>query len=84
MFKTSCTTVTSWINGEWVMSNSNRDVQDLGRELRSSMGDREKLSRLHSIVTERVNLAYGEEREELLKIRQEVKNALNCRVPGGW
>lgn len=66
------------------MSDMQRDIQDLGRQLRTSMGDREKLSRLHSIVTERVNLAYGEEREELLKLRQEVKNALNCRVPGNW
>lgn len=48
------------------------------------MGDRDKLSRLHSVVTESINNAYGVEKEELLGFRQEVKNALNCRVPGNW
>ena len=54
------------------------------RELRNSMGDRDKLSTLHSIVTESVNGSYGEERELLTNLRQEIKNALNCRVPDQW
>lgn len=48
------------------------------------MGDRDKLSKLHSVVTESINNAYGEEKEELLSFRLEVKSALNCRVPGDW
>jgi len=44
------------------------------------MGDRIKLTKLHSVVTESINNAYGEEKELLLKFRQEVKDALNCRL----
>ena len=56
-------------------------IQVLRRELRGSMDDRNKLSRLHSAVTEYINNAYGEEKALLLAFRQEVKDALNCRVP---
>lgn len=45
------------------------------------MGDRNKLSKLHSVVTESINNTFGEEKQTLLKFRQEVKDALNCRVP---
>ena len=45
------------------------------------MGDRNKLSKLHSAVTDSVNNTFGEEKEMLLQFRQEVKDALNCRVP---
>ena len=55
-------------------------IANLRRELRASMGDRNKLSKLHSVLTENINNTYGEEKEMLLKFRQEVKNALNCRV----
>jgi hypothetical protein len=48
------------------------------------MGDRSKLSHLHSVVTEKINDSFGEEKEIFLKFRQEVKDALNCRVPGAW
>jgi nitrate/nitrite-specific signal transduction histidine kinase len=48
------------------------------------MGDRSKLSKLHSTVTEAVNNAYGEEKELLHSFRLEVKDALNCRVPDSW
>jgi len=44
------------------------------------MGDRSKLSKLHSVVTESINNTYGEEKENLIKFRQEVKDALNCRL----
>ncbi|NTW98917.1 MAG: hypothetical protein HGB35_03110 [Geobacteraceae bacterium] len=66
------------------MSSHSTSILALRRELRGAMGDRNKLSRLHSIVTEAVNDAYGEEKEQLVAFRQEVKNALNCRVPDSW
>jgi hypothetical protein len=66
------------------MSSHNTSIQALRRELRSSAGDRNKLSKLHSVVTEAVNDAYGEEKEQLVAFRQEVKDALNCRVPDSW
>jgi hypothetical protein len=52
----------------------------LRRELRASMGDRNKLSKLHSVLTDNINNAYGEEKQMLLKFRQEVKDVLNCRL----
>ncbi|MDA8429672.1 MAG: hypothetical protein M0T70_10500 [Geobacteraceae bacterium] len=54
------------------------------RELHDSMGDRNKLSKLHSVITENINNSYGEEKEALMKFRQEIKDALNCRVPTLW
>ena len=65
-------------------SHNTTSLLVLRRELRTAMGDRDKLSRLHSVVTESINNAYGVEKEELLGFRLEVKNALNCRVPGNW
>ena len=57
-------------------------IEVLRRELKCSAGDRKKLSELHSVVTESINNSYGSEKEILLKFRQEVKDALNNRVPG--
>ncbi len=56
----------------------------LRRELRASIGDRDKLIKLHSRVTEDINEAYGEEKEVLIKFRQELKDALKCRVLDRW
>jgi len=66
------------------MKSLHTSIQALRRELRASMGDRGKLSKLHTVVTDSINNAYGEEKEILLKFRQEIKDALNCRVPGNW
>jgi len=66
------------------MNSINASLLSLRRELRTSIGDRGKLSKLHSIVTDMLNQAYGEEKEALHKFRQEVKDALNCRVLDRW
>lgn len=44
------------------------------------MGDRDKLSKLHSVLTDSINNSYGEEKQMLIKFRQEVKDALSCRL----
>lgn len=44
------------------------------------MGDRNKLSKLHSILTDNINTSYGEEKQMLIAFRQEVKDALSCRL----
>ncbi len=62
------------------MSNINVTISALRRELRAAMDDRNKLSKLHATVTDSINQAYGEEKEALAKFRQEVRDALNCRV----
>lgn len=59
-------------------------IKDLRRELRASMGDRNKLIKFHSVLTEYINGSYGEEKEMLLKFRQEVKDAINCRLLDNW
>jgi len=62
------------------MASTNLAVTNLRRQLRDSMGDREKLSKLHSVLTDSINNSYGEEKQMLLKFRQEVKDALSCRL----
>lgn len=66
------------------MQALNATIKTLRRELRASMGDRNKLSKLHSEVTVNINNAYGEEKEILLKFRQEVRDALNSKMPDSW
>lgn len=66
------------------MSTSTMSTVALRRELRAAMGDRSRLSKLHSVITDSINHAYGEEKAELVKFRQEVKDALNCRVLEKW
>lgn len=62
------------------MTSLTISIQVLRRELRASTEGRSKLSKLYSVVTESINNSYGEEKEILLKFRQEVKDALNCRL----
>lgn len=66
------------------MISNTISIPILRRELRASMEDRNKLSQLHSVVTERINAAYGEEKELLRNFRQEVKDALSCSAPNNW
>lgn len=66
------------------MSTSAVSAVALRRELRAAMGDRSKLSKLHSVVTDSINNTYGEEKAELIRFRQEVKDALNCRILEKW
>lgn len=65
------------------MISQNASLHELRRELRASMGNRDKLSKLHTLITNRINHedTYGEEKMLLLKFRQEVRDVLNCRVP---
>lgn len=66
------------------MTTLNMTIKALRRELRACVGDRKKLSALHSDVTDKINQAYGEEKMLLIEFRQEVKDALNCRVLDRW
>jgi len=64
------------------MMSHRPELHSLRRELRAAFGDHARLSRLHAIVTDNINNSYGEEKAALLKFRQEIKDALNCRAPG--
>ena len=64
------------------MRNTNTSVHELRRELRSAIGDRGRLMKLNTVVTNIINdeNTYGEEKTILLKFRQEIKEVLSCRV----
>lgn len=66
------------------MKTSNLSIIDLHKELIASMGDRNRLSRLHSVVTDNINHSYGDDKQMLLKFRGKVKDALNCRLLDTW
>jgi hypothetical protein len=65
------------------MTSHERSIHELRKELRAAMGDHGKLSKLHSLVTEKINHVetYGEEKESLTRFRKEVRDALNCCAP---
>lgn len=62
------------------MTTQSMSLEGLRRELRAAMGNRGRLSTLHSVITEQINTSYGEEKAALLRFRQEVRDALNCRT----
>jgi hypothetical protein len=66
------------------MNSQDTAIPALRRELRAAIGDRSKLSKLHTVVTENINNSYGEEKALLIKFRQEIKDALNCKVLDNW
>jgi hypothetical protein len=66
------------------MSSHAAAIEALRKKLRASMGERIKLTKLHSEVTERINDAFGEEKELLSAFRLEIKDALSCRVLDRW
>jgi HD-GYP domain-containing protein (c-di-GMP phosphodiesterase class II) len=61
---------------EFVVSSNNASVDEFTKKLRSSTGDRKKLLKLHSEVTDRINDAYGEEKEALIAFKGELRNFL--------
>lgn len=61
------------------MLNTSTTYVNLRKELRASIGDNSKLMKLHAIVIDAMNRSYGEEKQLLTKLRQEIKNVLNCR-----
>jgi|GEM_PF-816569 len=66
-----------------ILKSHDRVINELRKELRAAMGDHGKLSKLHSLVTEKINHAetFGEEKESLTRFRKEVRDALNCCTP---
>lgn len=62
------------------MTSRTISTQVFLEELKAANGDRNKLSKLHSVVTESINNSYGEEKLILTKFRQKVKDALNCHL----
>lgn len=64
-------------NAKEVVFNNKNLILELTKELRASKGDRNKLLKLHSAVTDNVNKSFGEEKEALTAFRIELKNYMN-------
>jgi HD-GYP domain len=60
-----------------VTAGNSAKIQELRNTLRSAQDDRNKLLKLHSVVTDSINNAFGEEKEELVAFRTELKDLLN-------
>lgn len=52
------------------------EIRELRRQMRNPNVDRNKLVRMHSIITDNINNSFGEERMALTELRTEVKNLL--------
>ena len=71
-------------NGEHMnKAEQNRILREFRAELRAAMGDRDKLIKLHTVVTNRINQEdmFGEEKQLIIMFREELRELLNCRVP---
>lgn len=64
------------------MAATSISVAGLRQELRNSVGDYNRLSKLHAVITNALNDSYGEEKQMLTQLRLEVRELLRCRVPG--
>ncbi|CAH2030316.1 hypothetical protein [Trichlorobacter ammonificans] len=63
------------------MASTMVSVVKLRKELREAVGDYARLTKLHAVITEALNNAYGEEKRLLSELRQDVRQVLQCRVP---
>ena len=61
------------------------NIHQLRRELRAAADDHDRLSKLHTVVTNLVNHkdAYGEEKQILVEFRQEIRTLLRCKLSRG-
>lgn len=67
----------SGVSREVTSSNAKALVLEFTKELRAAQGDRNKLLKLHSVVTDTINKSYGEEKEALTAFKTELKDFLN-------
>ena len=59
------------------------EIRELRKQMRNPKADRNKLVKMHSIITDNINNTYGEERAALTKLRTELKNLLKSLFPEG-
>jgi|GEM_PF-302430 len=59
------------------------EIRELRRQMRNPNVDRNKLVRMHSIITDNINNSFGEERMALTELRTEVKNLLKSLFAEG-
>jgi len=59
------------------------EIRELRKQIRNPNVDRNKLVRMHSIITDNINNTFGEERMALTELRTEVKNLLKSLFSEG-
>jgi HD-GYP domain-containing protein (c-di-GMP phosphodiesterase class II) len=59
------------------------EIRELRNQIRSPKADRNKLVKMHSIITDNINKTFGEERAALTELRTELKNLLKSLFPEG-
>ncbi len=59
------------------------EIRELRKQMRSPHADRNKLVKMHSIITDNINNTFGEERAALTELRTELKNLLKSLFPEG-
>jgi len=59
------------------------EIRELKKQIRSPHTDRNKLVKMHSIITDDINNTFGEERASLVELRMELKNLLKSLFPEG-
>jgi len=59
------------------LAGNSGKILELRRELKNAQDDRQKLLKLHSVVIDCINEAYGEEKEAFVAFRTELTNLLN-------
>ena len=64
-------------NAKEVAISNKTLILEFTKELRASKGDRNKLLKLHSAVTDDINNSFGEEKDALIAFRVELKNYMN-------
>jgi len=59
------------------------EIRELKKQMRSPNADRNKLIKMHSVITDNINSTYGEERAALMELRTELKNLLRSLFSDG-
>lgn len=59
------------------------EINELRKQMRNPNADRNKLVKMHSILTDNINSTYGEERAALTELRTELKNLLRSLFSEG-
>ncbi|MDR3581165.1 MAG: HD domain-containing phosphohydrolase [Oryzomonas sp.] len=59
------------------------EIRELRNQMRNPKADRNKLIKMHSIITDNINNTFGEERAALTELRTELKNLLKSLFPEG-
>jgi len=67
----------SSLNSAAVKSFESKIIQELRKQMRNSINDRNKLLQIHSLLTDNIKNTFGDEKTDLISLRAELKDLLN-------